>query len=465
MEITPTIRAELEKYLKRKDMSKTEFGHIAGLNPGTVSGIVTGNRSISVNQLNRITSAMELRPDHFYDRYVKECIEEEPLNWRRISPFLYRCVELDRLDCLQRVVFLLLDNPIYPPLLFEVAEDIFKDGHNAAAAFLYKNVAESEKHQHSERLAVCQYRLFKLTIGKDQAINLEAANKFEPFVNRLGEIDQLDALKDLANVYRALSQWDKVYKFAKEMRRLGQIQYALAHSSKHKKQQPLKQLSRPLFVYIAYSDLMCANACDAKGNYAQGLEHIRAYTDLSWVREQDPDTLHWIGLFQRWAKINTYVNKLMSGDVSVLPDYVEYMAGEQHIFAELLNVIEAANRYNINVDHILQRFEPQIAAYQEPTSEDMFTQQVLPEEYVRFWYKLAKYSLNKGRYPYGFKCLIIAYEKAVTINHVLLISNCSGLFDRFRAYVAPGTLAQYEKMSQEVWERNDQKDGFLLGSN
>lgn len=214
----------------------------------------------------------------------------------------------------------------------------------------------------------------------------------------------------------------------------------------------------PLFAYIAYSDLLCASACDAKGDHAQALEYIRAYTDLSWVKEHDSETIHWVGLFQRWAKINTYVNKLMSGDVSVLPDYVEYMAGEQHIFAELLNVIEAANRYNINVDHILQRFEPQIAAYQEPTSEDMFTQQVLPEEYVRFWYKLAKYSLNKGRYPYGFKCLLNAWEKAEVINKGLLSHNCARLFERFIAYAVPETRDQL----QSLWGKIDEKDGFTF---
>ncbi|MFD1464314.1 transcriptional regulator, partial [Paenibacillus farraposensis] len=179
--------------------------------------------------------------------------------------------------------------------------------------------------------------------------------------------------------------------------------------------------------------------------------------DLSWVKESDPDTLHWIKKFQHWAKINTYVNRIMSGDISVLPDYVEYMAGEKEIFAELLNIIEVANRYNVDVDHILQRFEPQIAAYQEPSSSDMYTQQVLPEEYVRFWYKMAKYSLNKGRYPYGFECLINAFEKAVTINHGILIANCIGLFERYKAYAAPEILARYD-----LWERNDQKDGFNL---
>lgn len=168
MEITLTIGAELEQYLKQNGLSMTEFGHIIDLNVGTVSSIVTGNRILSVNQLDRITAGMKLPPDYFYERYIEECILEETLNWRRISPFLYRCVELGRLDCLQCVVFLLLDNPIYPPLLFEVAENIYRDGYKEAAAFLYENVSESERQQHSERLAVCQYRLFTIRIGNDQ---------------------------------------------------------------------------------------------------------------------------------------------------------------------------------------------------------------------------------------------------------------------------------------------------------
>lgn len=122
----------------------TEFGHIIDLNVGTVSGIVTGNRPISVHQLDRITMGMNLPPDYFYERYIDECIEEEPLNWRRISPFLYRCVELGRLDCLRRVVGMLLDNPVYLPSLFEVAEDSFKKGNTEAAAFLYENVSEGK---------------------------------------------------------------------------------------------------------------------------------------------------------------------------------------------------------------------------------------------------------------------------------------------------------------------------------
>lgn len=83
MEITPTIQAEIQTYLKRKGLTMTKFGHTIDLNVGTVSSIVTGNRSISVHQLDSITAGMNLPPDYFYERYIEECIEESPLNWKK----------------------------------------------------------------------------------------------------------------------------------------------------------------------------------------------------------------------------------------------------------------------------------------------------------------------------------------------------------------------------------------------
>lgn len=70
MEITPTIRVEVQTYLIRKSLTMTEFGHIIDLNVGTVSGIVTGNRPISVHQLDRITMGMNLPSDYFYERLM-----------------------------------------------------------------------------------------------------------------------------------------------------------------------------------------------------------------------------------------------------------------------------------------------------------------------------------------------------------------------------------------------------------
>ncbi len=158
-------------------------------------------------------------------------------NWRRMSPFLESCAKLNKLDCIQQVVNMLLDKLGYATPLFELAEKLFEDGLYEAAAILYENVALSENKQHSERLALCQYRLFQSRQGDNQEKNYEAAVQFGTYVDRLDELDQLDGLKALANTYRSLRKWDKVELFAKALGEKAEIQYKLSkqqHRAKKK---------------------------------------------------------------------------------------------------------------------------------------------------------------------------------------------------------------------------------------
>lgn len=212
-----TIRAELADYLKKNGITINQFAEVSKVNSGTISNIINGNRYIAMQQLDRITKGMGLEEGGFYDMYVEECFIHSNPNWRRLRPFLYRCAELDKLECISRVIGIMMDSLSYTPSLFDTAEDFFVQGKYDAAALLYRSVAESEKYQHSERLAFCQYRLFTIALGGDQDLNLRAAVQFEGFVNRLDEVDQLDALKALANTYSALRYWDKVMLIAIEI--------------------------------------------------------------------------------------------------------------------------------------------------------------------------------------------------------------------------------------------------------
>lgn len=76
----------------------------------------------------------------------------------------------------------IMDNLLYSPKLFDIAETLFAQGQHAAVLLLYEGVAEAEKYQHSERLAVCQYRIFTIQIGDDQSRNLR-----EPYIGRSGQ--------------------------------------------------------------------------------------------------------------------------------------------------------------------------------------------------------------------------------------------------------------------------------------
>ncbi|KJD42602.1 helix-turn-helix domain-containing protein [Paenibacillus terrae] len=453
MKHTPTILAEFEEYLKQNDLTLAQFAEYSGVYQRTLSNWITQHRPVSLQQLDRITLAMGLPEGYFYELYIENYIIDLPPNWRRIEPLLYRCGELDKLGAIRRMVGHIMDNPLYSLRLYDIAEALFAQGRHAAALLLYENVAEVEKYQHSERLAICQYRIFTIQVGDDQNRNLKAATLFEPFIERLDEIVQLDALKDLANVYRSLRQWDRLDAIARKMRDKAEIQYKMKHRQKKRKhEKPDKKLSRPMFVYITYSDLLCASVCEAQGDYEQALQYTYAYTNLDWVIETDEDTQHWVNLFKDWSEGNIYTYKLLSGDISVLRDYVDYIGtspdmSEKEMVAKLMNVLIAANQYQLDVNDMLLRFKTKIDFFaQQNPSADMYTHQVVPEQSTRFKYELAKYYLNRGRYSTGFKYLLDVLSKSLAINKEAFFIRCIRLFEQFKEFADVKAYVKYENL-------------------
>ncbi|AWB46942.1 transcriptional regulator [Paenibacillus sp. CAA11] len=459
MKHTPTILTEFENYLEQNDMLLAQFAECSGVHQRTLSNWVNQLRPISVHQLDRISEAMGLPEGYFYDVYIENYIIDHPPNMRRIEPLLYRCAELDKLDSVRRILGQIIDNTLYSPRLFGIAETLFAQGRHAAALLIYENVAEVEKYQHSERLALCQYRIFTIKIGDNQSQNLRIATVFEVYVERLDEIDQLDALKDLANVYRSLRKWDKVDELARRMRAKAEIQNSLQHQRKRRTRENEKKTKGPLFGYIAYADLLCASVCEAHGDYQRALQYTYSYADLDWVKETDEETRHWIELFQQWAEGNIMVNKLLSGDINVLQDYAEYIATSKvdiEMVTKLLNVMLAANRFQLDVTHILKRFESEInlLTQQGQSSSDMYTKQVIPEQFARLGYELAYYYLHRGNYNDGFKQLMYAMAAYHILNNETYYINCIGLFEHFRAHAAPDTIAEYLNLIEKVWLNN-----------
>ncbi|MEK5160922.1 transcriptional regulator [Paenibacillus sp. FSL R5-0527] len=417
MNDTTTILGALEQFSKQNGLNISQLSKQAGLNTGTMSAILHSQRVLSVHQLDRITTVMNLPDGHFYEQYIQECLNEVAPNWRRIKPFLYRCAELDKLDCIKQTVNLLLDNLVYSSPLFEVAEDLIAQGKRMAAAILYESVALSEKNQHSERLAYCQYKLFLTRLGSDQEQNYRAAIQFEPFAERLDEIDQLDALKNLADTYRSLRRWDKVLKISKKLKRLAKIQYSLSHSRKKNNHDLVKKLPRPLFFYVVFGNMLIGDAYYEQEDYELALQILSEAADLAWVKETDKETLHWKNLFQEWTQANTLLTKLMAGDVELLPEYVNYFEKkENEILTGLWNIMIVANRYKINVDHILAKFESVLSNVLEQEENEIYNQQNTDNQLIGLLNELTDYYLFRENYEQGFKSLMDGLKKSTMIN-------------------------------------------------
>lgn len=461
---TTTIQSELEAYLKKEGITINQFAGISGVNSGTLSSIINGNRPIAMKQLDRITAGMGLPEGEFYELYIDECVIHSTPDWRRLGPFLQRCAELDKLECIRQVVRTLMDNISYAQALFETAEEFFAQGKRQAAALLYEGVAESEKYQHSERLALCQYRLFTIALGKDQDANLRTAMHFEYFVERLDEVDQLNALKDLANIYASLHRWNRVEALAEEMGHKASIQYQNKYH-KVSRRAVQKEPARPLCFYILYAHLLRSAVCDERGDYIQALHYVSLYSDFSWVQETTEEARQIMEQFKEWAEANSYLYRLMTGETRVLADYVEFIsARENERVPGLIKIMQAANRLDLNVDDIIERFEPRLGLKDLKTRMGKLNAQVTEDKYTVLLYELAVYCLNAQKIGKGIAYLFQCLESSVRMNSDSRIVQCVVLFEQYRHLSSGEDQERYKILIGEVQKINDKKSGSAAGS-
>ncbi|WNS46277.1 transcriptional regulator [Paenibacillus sp. MMS20-IR301] len=444
-------------------MSINQLSIQTGINSGTLSRLLSGQQPFAMSHLGLITQGMGLPKDYFYSLYVDECFYFSAPTWRRLHPFILSCAELGRLDCIEQVVKRLLDNLAYAPMLFEVAESLFQEGQWKAAEVLYRNVSTSEKYQHSERLAVCQYRLFRIALSDSQSRNLQAALLFECYLNRLEIADQLDGLKHLMHAYYSLHKWAKVDELAVEMHRLAALSYNHLHRSDRKERKE-KSPEKPLYFYILYSHLMRSSVQEEYGNYPEALRLIPLYMDGSWIQEDNEEVQRTLNQFNLWGTANEYLYRVMAGEQAILQEYVEYIsAHEGQIFTAVYNIIKSANRYAWNIDDILERFSAYVPSGPDHSLFGNYTSQIMANQHARFLTELAAYYLSQN-HPDGIKVILTGLESSVKINNESLIIKCVDLFEQHRHQASQHEKVSYKNLIREVQELNDQKnhhgDGF-----
>ncbi|QUL52145.1 helix-turn-helix transcriptional regulator [Paenibacillus tritici] len=452
--------------MNRNQMIHSHFAELSGINSGTLSRILKGNHPISMAQLVAITAGMKLPEDYFFEDYIDECFSFV-VSMRRIRPFIFRSAELERLDCLEQVVNRLLEDLSYASVLFEFAEHFYWDNKRQAARILYQGVSEAEKYQHSERLALCQYRIFRIEIEEQEDLEekLCAAAQFELYVNRLDAADQLDALKQLMHIYGLVHKWTKVDELAKEMHSIASVQYELEGRRSDTIEEGLKCPEQPFYYYILYAYLARSKTSEACGDYERALSFVQLYANAEhWVQENDEQSRQIIAQFTDWAVANTYLYRLMSGELDVIHEYADYIAlQENEIFVAVRYILQAANVFKLNVDSILERFAPYIPYQSNKREFGDYKQAILQESYAQFLIDLAIYLFNHSKSKeQALNTLLKGLEISITINSSKNILVCMTLYEQYREFADQELQERFKNLSSEVYQLNAKKSLILL---
>lgn len=456
MEHTPTIRSKIETELKLRGYTFSSFSKISGINRGTFSTMLNSNppKPISVRQMDLITKALGYPEGWLYELYIDECFYEGKGHWKRIKPFLLRCVELGREDCIQKVLSRLTEDLSYVPTIFELAEELHEAGRKKESTPFYECVIENERYYHSERLAICQYRLFCCSLNTDLDNNRQATIKFAPFRKNLSENYQLDALLKLANCYFQFYEYEAAIHYAKELEVLvTNINWHQAKARAKNREDIRLNTERHLIVYYGQAYLMQGVALEKQGLYEESMKFIPYYEDLTAFEGLDEVGILEARKFEMWAKANRLNLEILMGDMTNLPAYVELIRNNpQEILLGLLTIIESANTYNYTIDDILILFAENINESRNlRTNISYYKTNYNLVIYSRFFLELSRYHFNKGNYSEAIDSMLNSLKASSQLNDkAFYIKSITLLFEKYKEHSTHEQRAEYEKVLKTV---------------
>lgn len=459
--IKQSIRSTIEQYMLDHHINLSAFAKLSGVNRGMISKMLNGNppESCSVTQLDLLTQAMDLQAGELYPLYVNESMSEQ-LHWRRAKPFLLRCAELHRLDCLEQMVELISEDQKHVSWLFTTAEELFALQYMDAAAILYEATVEIDQTKFSERLIMSYYRLFKI-YNSDPKRGFEAALQFIPYRIHLPEHYALDGLIMLADTYAIREDWEKVEKYADELRKLAKGIYR----TKSWQSESFKPL-RPLVYYYAQGYLYKGSSYEQRQMFNENKICISEYSDLSWFEGLEEEGEQIVKRFKIYAEGNYLINELKFGKFIMIPKYIDFIIKyPSEILDGLITLIDTANKFKIFIDSELQQLSDYIEKIDEFSNVSnpegiSYSETIQNYRYSAFFKKYGIYLLRKKEYSKAIKNILKSLEISVNIsNNDRMINSTMILFEMNRDNSSDLQKAIYSDICREVLQ-NEKEDYY-----
>lgn len=173
-----------------------------------------------------------------------------------------------------------------------------------------------------------------------------------------------------------------------------------------------------------------------------------------WVQENDEESRQVIAQFTEWAVANTYLYRLMSGDLDVIHEYADYIAiQEDEIFVAVRYMVQAANVFKLNIDSILERFAAYIPYESSKTEFGEYNQAILQESYAQFLIDLAVYFFNHSKSKeQALHTVMKGLEISIRINSSRNIIVFMSLYEQYRDFADQELQERFKNLSSEVYQ-------------
>ncbi len=186
-------------------------------------------------------------------------------------------------------------------------------------------------------------------------------------------------------------------------------------------------------------------------DFEGAMQYVSLYANgEACIHERDEVALWYIQQFNEWAMANTLLYRLLSGEVAVLEEYADFVAERpEEVSVALGHIMKTANRFNFEIDHILERFSAHIPFQVVQKKRLYYKSPILAERQAQFFAELGKYKSKKNPAT-AIKIFLTGLELSVKINSVQNIANYMTLFELHREWATVEEKGQFRQLAREV---------------
>lgn len=265
---------------------------------------------------------------------------------------------------------------------------------------------------------------------------------------------KIDSLVDLLKVTYTLEDWDKMIEIADKL-------YFSAQELEGQTQVKRKSCERHLVYYFGYSQLMKGIALQNKGMYNESKVLVEKYSDLSVLDDGSREAREEIEFFKMFAKANMHAVNLLSGNLECLDQYVKFLRESRidELMPGLLNIIEAALNYDLEIEDILNSFERDIDKAIE------YYKQKRALYLLKVFYRLSLYYFIRKQYSVAIDKTLTGIELSDILKDTVAFKKFILLFESFRKHANEDQKKRYIVFMNETLkeELSNEKSVFFDG--
>lgn len=217
---------------------------------------------------------------------------------------------------------------------------------------------------------------------------------FGLYLNRLPEDYLLDGLLHLTNVYFTMQKWELTEIYADELINLARTVYEHYERTYRQSKTFHYRAERHLVSYYGQGYLIKGVSLQFQKRYEEIQKYIDCYADLSWFVGLDELGKKEVEKFKLFAKLNTYNLKVLLGDQSIIPEYIESVKKHPYeILPALRVIVEASNIHGFFIDDVFEQFNIDIELSEQ--LGNYYNNVVTRNRYLRLSYHLSLYYFRK----------------------------------------------------------------------